>query len=117
MFTATTQTALDKEKAWQRTVLLTLITLAVFMVGTESVLAFAPANTTGFGYDIYDFVVNKLLNGPIGSLIGVGVIIGGFVLAYKNNWMGAVLLLAVGIGALKAQSLSQSLGYNIPLIS
>ena len=87
--------------------------VAVLVVAVASTTAFAltgGSNTTGVGYELYDLVVNKFINGPIGGAAGTGFIVVGAVMAVLGKVSQAIWPL-IGGGMLAAASgMANSLG-------
>lgn len=106
----TTDKKTQVEKAWKITFLLTWLAAAILTSATNSMAVTLP--TAGYGYDIYDFVVNQGLKGPFGIAGGIGLIIYGFVQVAKHPLLGVPSAIA-GIGILKADTIVQSFGINI----
>jgi hypothetical protein len=67
-------------------------------------------SSTGFGGDIYDIAVNKILKGPIGTVAGIAAICIGAVSAIKGQYMAAIPAALGGVALLKADSILQSMG-------
>jgi hypothetical protein len=66
--------------------------------------------SSGFGGDIYDIAVNKILKGPIGTVAGIAAICIGAVSAIKGQYMAAIPAALGGVALLKADSILQSMG-------
>jgi hypothetical protein len=67
------------------------------------------------GFAIYDVVVNDILNGPIGFVGGVLLIVFGAVNITKS-WMLAVACVISGSAVIQADTIVTSLGLPIGLI-
>ena len=74
--------------------------------------AFTAPATGDFGYDVYDIVVNQILNGPIGFIGGVALIVFGATQIMKN-WFSTILCIIAGTVLIRAESLVVTLGYNV----
>jgi len=68
------------------------------------------STASGFGGDIYDIAVNKILKGPIGTVAGIAAICIGAVSAIKGQYMAAIPAALGGVALLKADSILQSMG-------
>lgn len=68
------------------------------------------APTDGFGYDIYDLAVKKILDGPIGFVGGTAAVVMGGVMAVKNQFLPAVGAVLGGAAVIKSSSITESLG-------
>jgi len=102
--------ALDSSGAARRLRGLTLAALiATLLLAVPPLMAFVTPATGSFGYDIYDVVVNQILNGPIGFVGGVALIIWGAT-KVMANWMITILCVISGTVIIKAQTLLTSLG-------
>lgn len=82
---------------------------AVLLEGGQALAATTPA-AGAFAYDIYDIAVNKILNGPIGFVAGVGAIGYGGYQAWMGNGWGAILPILGGATILSADTIVTSLG-------
>ena len=95
----------------QRTAVLMLAVVATMLLSTVASAFTAPA-TGDFGYDVYDIVVNQILNGPIGFIGGVALIVFGATQIMKN-WFSTILCIIAGTVLIRAESLVVTLGYNV----
>jgi hypothetical protein len=68
------------------------------------------STSSGFGGDIYDIAVNKILKGPIGTVAGIAAICIGAVSAIKGQYMAAIPAALGGVALLKADSILHSMG-------
>lgn len=82
----------------------TALLLASGMAG-----AFTAPAAGDFGYDVYDIVVNQILNGPIGFIGGVALIVFGATQIMKN-WFSTILCIIAGTVLIRADSLVVTLG-------
>jgi len=86
-----------------------------FFVGTSIVLSApahavtAPTDQNSLGYKVYDVAVNEILNGPIGFVGGVAIIIISAT-QIAQNWKLASLGLVGGSAALAADEVATGLG-------
>lgn len=71
--------------------------------------AFTAPAAGDFGYDVYDIVVNQILNGPIGFIGGVALIVFGATQIMKN-WFATILCIIAGTVLIRADSLVVTLG-------
>ena len=71
--------------------------------------AFTAPAVGDFGYDIYDIVVNRILNGPIGFIGGVALIVFGAT-KIMTNWMMTILCIIAGTILIRADDLVVTLG-------
>jgi len=67
-------------------------------------------STSGFAGEVYDIVVNKLLNGPVGFVAGVGCLVYGTASLVLGRVVPAVLSILGGAMLIKAPSIAQTLG-------
>ena len=88
-------------------------TLALLLLGASTgVTAFTAPAVGDFGYDIYDIVVNQILNGPIGFIGGVALIVFGAT-KIMTNWMLTILCIIAGTILIRAADLVVTLGAMI----
>jgi len=86
-----------------------LMTLLLLVLGPTATMAIVAPATGTFGYDIYDLVVNDILNGAIGFVGGVLVIVWG-ASRLMQSWMIAVLTIIAGSVIIEADAVVASLG-------
>lgn len=89
---------------------LLLALLLTFAASTA--MAFTAPATGAFGYDVYDIVVNQILNGPIGFIGGVALIVLG-VTKIMTNWMLTILCIIAGTMLIRAEDMVVTLGATI----
>jgi hypothetical protein len=94
----------------QRTAVALAIVASMLLSSVAS--AFTAPATGDFGYDVYDIVVNQILNGPIGFIGGVALIVFGATQIMKN-WFSTILCIIAGTVLIRAESLVVTLGYNV----
>jgi hypothetical protein len=83
---------------------------AMWMLGLAGFASAFTAPAVGdFAYDAYDIVVNQILNGPIGFIGGVLLIVWG-VTRIMSNWMMAILCIIAGSILVRADDLVVTLG-------
>jgi hypothetical protein len=91
----------------------TLLAFAGVLALTSGSWAFTVPSGSGFFYDIYDILVNKMINGPVGTATGVGLMVYGGIRLALGQFTGAVLPILGGATLVKAESLAQSIGMTI----
>lgn len=91
---------------------ITVITGGVLLAGGTAWAINAPA-AGSFAFDVYDIGVNKILNGPIGFVGGVGAMVVGAVMAVQQKIFGAIPCILGGGVMLNADNLVTSLGMMI----
>lgn len=89
-----------------------LVAAMVLSTVTPAAMAFSTPTAGDFGYDIYDIVVNNMLDGPIGFIGAIVLIIWGAT-KVMTNWMITVLCVISGTIIIKADALVTTLGYTI----
>jgi len=75
----------------------------------------APAQGS-FAWDVYDIAVNKMLNGPIGFVAGMGAMgAGGYMIANSRagGMASGIPMILLGGALVNLDSITQSLGYMI----
>ena len=72
--------------------------------------AFTSPSAGSFAYDVYDIVVNQILNGPIGTVAGLAAIVLGAIAAIRSQIMLAVPSIIGGAVLIKADAIAQSMG-------
>ena len=88
-----------------------IITLGiVFGTAATAAAITAPTGPTDFAYDVYDIGVNRILNGPIGFVAGVGAMVAGAVAAIQQKIALAAMAILGGAVLLNADSMITSLG-------
>lgn len=86
-----------------------MVVLAVGLLLSAIAGAFTAPAAGDFGYDIYDIVVNQILNGPIGFIGGVALIVFGAT-KIMTNWMLTILCIIAGTILIRADDLVVTLG-------
>jgi len=79
-------------------------------------LAWSAPTTGSFAYDIYDIAVNKILNGPIGFVTGMGCMgAGGYFIANSRagGMASGIPMILLGGALIKLDTITQSLGMMI----
>ena len=89
-----------------------LILSAGLLLGTAAtaVAIVAPAGPADFAWDVYDIGVNRILNGPIGFVAGVGAMVAGAVAAIQQKLGLAAMAILGGAVLLNADNMITSLG-------
>lgn len=82
---------------------------ALLVLVANAARAFAIPAAGDFGFDVYDIVVNQILNGPIGFIGGVALIVFGATQIMKN-WFTTILCIVAGTVLIRADDLVVTLG-------
>ncbi len=85
------------------------------MVGmaASNAMAWTAPTSGSFGYDVYDIAINQIAKGPIGFVLGAGLLAGGVLMATRSAWVPSLTMI-VGSGLIfKLDTIAQSLGYTI----
>jgi len=102
------QSVFAERSAQLRGIAIALLLVAMLMVSSIAAAFTAPA-AGDFGYDVYDIVVNKILNGPIGFIGGLFLIVFG-VTQIMKNWMMTILCIIAGTVLIRAEAMVVTLG-------
>jgi uncharacterized protein YacL len=94
--------------ARRRAIGMMLLAVAALLVSGMAAAFTAPA-AGDFGYDVYDIVVNQILNGPIGFIGGLFLIVFGATQIMKN-WVMTILCIIAGTVLIRAEALVVTLG-------
>ena len=94
----------------KRVVVLVMTLLVVLATAGAAFALNGGSGNTGVGGDLYDLVVNKFINGPLGAAAGTGFIVVGAVMACMGKISGAVWPLIGGGLLASASTLASSLG-------
>ena len=102
-------------KKIQRVHVLTLVTLVMFCLSAPASFALTYDSAgmdeaSSLGFTVYDIVVTKILNGPIGVVAGVAFIVLGALQAARNNLVGAIPAIVAGGVLIKAEAIVEGLG-------
>lgn len=95
-------------------VLMMMIGLVLLQVGDA--FAWSTPTTGSFAYDVYDIAVNKILNGPIGFVVGMGAMAAGgaaIVDKTRGGWGIGIPMLLFGGALIKLDSIVTTLGMYI----
>ena len=76
--------------------LFVLLTLLVTLVATQAFAFQAPA-AGDFGFEAYDFLIKKLLQGPMGAIAGVLAVIAGVALLIQQKMVPAIVCILGGV--------------------
>lgn len=93
----------------------TMLAAAVLVTPAEVFAWATPTNTQAF-YTGWDFFVNQILKGPVGSMVGMGIAAHGAVVsadATKGGLRHGIPWLVVGGILNQLDSVSNTLGYTI----
>jgi hypothetical protein len=83
---------------------------AILILGAGNALAFTTPGAGSAFYEVYDFVVNKMLAGAIGFLAGLGVIGLGVAEAIQHKFGPAVTAICSGVAIVNAPAIVTALG-------
>jgi hypothetical protein len=86
-----------------------VVALLPLMLVSGLAMAFTAPAVGDFGYDVYDIVVNQILNGPIGFIGGIALIVFGAT-KIMQNWMMTILCIIAGTVLIRADDLVVTLG-------
>lgn len=85
------------------------------MILCASVMAYTQPTAGDSGFEVYDFIFNTLLGGPIGfAICGIFIMLALFTV--KASWVGAVIFAVTGAVLLKLEDLVLSFGMMIPQV-
>jgi len=90
-----------------------LLVTALLLFCAGPVLAITAPTTTGFAYSMYDIVVVKMLQGAIGFVSGLGLVIWGASMLPRGAYLPAAFTVAAGGMVIKADTIVTSLGLMI----
>ena len=90
-----------------------LCAIGILLGSADVVHAIAAPAAGSFAFDIYDIAINKILDGPIGFVAGVGAIALGAVAAIQQKVFEAIPAILGGAALLNADSIVESLGLMI----
>jgi len=89
--------------------ILPVLILALVVLLTGTAMAYT-GDTTGTAGELYDVVINQLLNGPVGFVAGASALIFGVASLVMGRITPAVLSLVGGALLIKAPDIATSLG-------
>jgi len=87
-----------------------LLVFGVFIVTASQVSAFTAPAAGSFAYTVYDVAVERILQGAIGFVAGVGAMVMGAVLAIQQKVLAAIPAILGGAILLNADTLVTTLG-------
>lgn len=88
------------------------VLLCLLLLASGMASAFTTPAAGDFGYDVYDIVVNQILNGPIGFIGGLFLIVFG-VTQIMKNWMMTILCIIAGTVLIRAEAMVVTLGATV----
>lgn len=96
----------------RKMLLLTIVALIVTLAASQAMALTAPV-TGSFGFEAYDFFINKILKGPFGAISGILAIISGVVVMIQQKMVPAVLCILGGVLVINSDKIVTSLGMMI----
>jgi len=99
---------MERIKENRRTI--AFVASGIVLASASSALAIGVPAAGSFAFDVYDIAVNRILDGPIGFVGGVGAMAVGAVCAIQQKVFEAVPCILGGAVLLNADSLVTSLG-------
>ncbi len=88
-----------------------IFSLTLIFLGIAQVVMAVTAPAAGdFSYEVYDLVVTRVLNGPIGFVAGVGTMAAGAIAAVQNKIFPGLVCMGSGTVLMNAESLVTALG-------
>jgi len=87
-----------------------LLVFGVFIVTASQVSAFTAPAAGSFAYTVYDVAVERILQGAIGFVAGVGAMVMGAVLAIQQKVLAAIPAILGGAILLNADTMVTTLG-------
>jgi len=96
----------------RKMLLLTMVALIVALAASQAMALTAPV-TGSFGFEAYDFFINKILKGPFGAIAGILAIISGVVVMIQQKMVPAVLCILGGVLVINSDKIVTSLGMMI----
>ncbi|HDH91394.1 MAG TPA: hypothetical protein ENF38_00405 [Candidatus Aenigmarchaeota archaeon] len=77
-------------------------------------MAWNTPSNNDLAYDIYDTVINGIVQGPIGFAAGVGMIaFGAYLVAARSLIFQGIAPILAGVALIKADSIVQTLGFIV----
>jgi len=86
---------------------------AMMALGAGEALAWTTPTSGSFAYDVYDIGINQIAKGPIGFVVGAGLLAGGVLLASRSAWVPAITMIIASGVLFKLDSIAASLGYIV----
>lgn len=96
----------------RKMLLLTIVALIVTLAASQAMALTAPV-TGSFGFEAYDFFINKILKGPFGAIAGILAIISGVVVMIQQKMVPAVLCILGDVLVINSDKIVTSLGMII----
>lgn len=95
---------------------LTTMSLMLVMMASSAFAFTPPANGDMF-YEVYDLVINNVMSGPIGFVIGAIMLIGGiFLLVQGKGFLLPLICLVGGVILVKVESIVTSFGFSMDAV-
>lgn len=93
---------------------ISFMTIALMALMCVPAFAFtAPASGDMF-YEVYDLVINSILSGPVGFVVGAIMLVGGiFLLVQGKGFLLPLICLVGGVILVKVDSIVQSFGFSM----
>jgi hypothetical protein len=85
------------------------VVLGSLLLTTAAFAVEAPTDNSTMGYDLYDIVVNDVLDGPIGFVGGLGAVVFSAT-QFASNWKPALMGIIGGSLAMNAAAITETLG-------
>ncbi|ABK97894.1 hypothetical protein [Pelobacter propionicus] len=96
----------------RKLLLMTIVAIIVTLAASHAMALVAPA-AGSFGFEAYDFFINKILKGPFGAIAGILAIITGVVVMIQQKMVPAVLCILGGVLVINSDKIVTSLGMII----
>ena len=94
---------------------LSMLTMAIVATGA---FAYTDPATGDLFYDAYDIVINKLLGGPIGFIIGAIMVVGGIIsLVLGKGFLLPLIALIGGAIIVKIGDIVSSFGFTLDAVN
>lgn len=94
-------------------VLILMMTLVVLMVASSAFAVTAPTDPNSFGYIFYDYVVLKGLQGAIGFVAGLCIVVWGASMLPAGKYIPALITIVSGGVILAADTIVTGFGMLI----
>lgn len=85
------------------------LAVAVTLVASQAMALTAPV-AGSFGYEAYDFFINKLVKGPFGAIASVLLILTSIIFFVKQTLAPAITCILAGVLLINASAIVTSLG-------
>jgi hypothetical protein len=93
--------------------MMALFVVLVFMGMSTNAMAWTQPAQGGIGYDIYDLVVNKGLQGAIGQSVAICLVLAGVFALVRTQIYAALICIIAACTMFMAPSLVQSFGFLV----